>query len=184
MTTVSSNKPNGNDIILMTMAATLIIVIMFLMTGCSPKYTEREARVLFGCRPDSTHHDSTTTHTTDTFVKHIFIPGDTILVNGPCEEIVNMKPGEQKTVKGKRTTETYGKDSTGKTFFKCEADTYRDSMYWYKEQWKTTVTNTVFQSSPHQDSNEYAWWQIGPWFIGLLAIAGGAIFVIVRARHL
>ena len=130
-----------------------IALAALLFSGC---YTEKNAIKKFGCRTDSNHVDSNTRHWIDTFYQKVFIPADTVVINGPCEEIKNMQPGQSKTVKGKRTTGTYGKDSTGKSFFKCEADAYKDSMEWYRENWHTTVINTIFK---HQPVPEFSWWQ-------------------------
>ena len=155
----------------------LICWLYITLSSCSPRFTEAQARQLFGCKNDSIHSDTITKHVIDTVKEYVHIPADTVIVKGPCEEIKNMKPGEkkQKSSKTNRTTSEWGKDSTGTSFFNCFAQEYKDSMEWYRETWYTTVENTIFQSMPVREptywKKAYDYGRNALCIIGLFAIA-------------
>lgn len=130
----------------------IILLLIPVLTGC---YTKRQAMDKFGCRIDSVRVDSFTSYQVDTVIEYVDVPGDTVKVKGPCEEIEAMQPGQSKTVKGKRTSVTYGKDSTGRSYIDCMAEAYRQKMIWYREQWRKSVFTTI-----HQTQKDHAnWWQ-------------------------
>lgn len=157
--------------------------VYFSITSCSPRYTEAQARKLYGCKTDSIHVDSTTVHKVDTFTQYVVIPADTVTVNGPCEEIYKMLPGEKKQKKSSsgRATSEYGKDSAGISFFTCYAQEYKDSMEWYRETWRTTVQKTVFQSNPIPEPD--SWVRIFDYARNVLCIIGLIAIVLLVIKY-
>jgi hypothetical protein len=121
-----------------------ICFLLFALTSCSPKYTEPEARRLFGCEVKKETIDSAppVLIKRDTIIKYDTIPGDTIKLQSPCEELQKMKPSEKRTKKSGKSTAEYGKDSTGNTYFKFTCDGYIQKAEKYREYWLQTVEKT------------------------------------------
>lgn len=138
------------------------ITLSIIMVLSSCLYTRNAAISKFGCKTDSTTVDSIVTqHSTDTFYSTIYLPADTVKVQSPCAELAKLKPGESQTHKGKRTSLTLGKDSSGKEYISCLAEEYKDSMEWYRQNWKQTVYQTAHKHQPVVPAwyVEY-WWVI------------------------
>jgi hypothetical protein len=143
------------------MKIVILLSTLLVLSGCL--YTKNAAINKFGCKPQSLKTDSITSSVEiDSGEESHIEPPDTIIVNGPCEELANMKPGESKTQTGKRTTATFGKDSTGNSYFICRANEFEVRMKWYRERWKETVyrTQTVVKPIENPWYDKY-WWVIG-----------------------
>ena len=134
------------------MRVCLLIAVVAILSSC---YTRKQAMSRFGCQNVGISKDSVLIHVIDSDVTIDTIPGDTITVNGPCEEITAMSPGESVIKRGIRTGVIYGKDSSGRSYVRCLADLYMQKMTWYKEQWQKSVFTTIHQVQ----KDEKNWWQ-------------------------
>ncbi len=146
-------------LILLALSTYIALWILIGLTSCGVIYTKKAAIRNFGCKQDSVKVDSFSTVVIDTMWKEVYLPGDSVIVHDPCKEIAGMNKGETKQKKGNRSKLVYGKDSTGRSFIKCQADAYRDSMMWYKEVWTKTVQKTIFQSNNIPDPSGWGKFQ-------------------------
>lgn len=113
-----------------------------LFSGCL--YTKNGAIRKFGCDTTAVKTDTSKPVLVlrDTIRDTIKVKGETIYTQSPCEEISQMKPGQSKIIKRGGTTQTYGKDSSGNSFFRSGCDSLISVSNWYKEKWLQTVHQT------------------------------------------
>ena len=133
------------------------LLVVLLSQSCSPRYTERQARRLFGCDTTSkTDSGAPVLARVDTIIDHDTIHGDTVYTESPCKEINNMKPGEKKTKRTGKASHTYGKTIEGKDFFQSSCDTEIRKKETYRQWWLQTVQTTNIVKDAAKDPS---WWE-------------------------
>ncbi len=158
---------------------------VMLFHSCSPRYTEPQARKLFGCDTTASKSDTNppVLSKKDTIHDTIYIPGETVYKESPCDEMKKMHPGQHKKEKKGNTTLTYGKDSTGKEFIAATSDSLKVVSSTYREWWLQTVNNTFSVKDPPVELS--AWhkffdpvWEFLQYVLMLLGVVSTLILVL------
>lgn len=171
------------------MRTTLIILTLLVMSSCKTRYTETQARKLFGCIDTVSSKTETKppvlTKVDSGETKVQVKPADSATVYNPCDSLLGvikrLEAGKSITIPSNANNGAslkYGKDKQGTIYIQANCDPCEAKVKWYKEKWLQTAQTTTVVRQPEITAWE---WIKSYWMWVLLALVVGVIIgVLVR----